>query len=126
MANYSWDGFLGSYSRLLTRFSAASPLDLPSPFAWGDPAEARSRFNGLASEVEIEPAVISMKLDPVEQGFDFWERTNGPTIALKAMLPPDRYEEFRRDGQGLMREMNKSRDGHLVLESSYIRVLARK
>jgi SAM-dependent methyltransferase len=126
MANYGWNGHLGSVARLMTSYSSRAPMDLPSPFEWGDEAEVRRRFGGLASRIEIEPATIRMALASVEQGIAFWERTNGPHMALRTLLPADRYLEFRRDAEDLMREMNRSRDGHLELESSYLRVLARK
>lgn len=126
MANYGWEGHLGSVSKLMSNYSSRAPMDLPSPFEWGDAAEVRRRFDGLASSVEIEPAVIRMALPTVEEGIAFWERTNGPHMALRTLLPADRYQQFRREAEDLMREMNRSRDGHLELESSYVRVLARK
>jgi hypothetical protein len=42
------------------------------------------------------------------------------------MLPPEKYQEFLRDGTRVMREHNQAKDGRLILDSSYILVLARK
>lgn len=53
MANYSPGGFLGRMSDLLGSFSSRPALDLPSPFLWGDEAEVRRRFAGLADSIVI-------------------------------------------------------------------------
>ncbi len=126
MANYGWEGFLGAISKLFARYSNQLPFELPSPFEWGDPAVVRTRFDGLASEVEIRPRALSMHFDSVDAGIDFWERTNGPMAALKTMLPPKRYAECRREARELMARMNESRDGKLDVSASYLEVVARK
>jgi SAM-dependent methyltransferase len=112
MANYGWGGFLGEYAKLLGRYSNPAPVPLPPPFEWGDPAIVRKRFDGLAASVEIHEETLRFTA-----GFNFWERTNGPTIALRQMLPPDRYAEFRREAEKLMSAPE--------LTSAYVAVLAR-
>ena len=47
-------------------------------------------------------------------------------MALKTMLPPERYEQLRLEGAGLMRTMNVETDGSLVLDSEYLSVIALK
>jgi SAM-dependent methyltransferase len=128
MANYSKVGFLGSFSELLVKFSLAPPggIEFPSPFAWGDPQEVRRRFDGKAASLRFEPRTVRFTFPTPEEGFSFWERTNPPLIALKTMLPPDRYQQVRAEGAGLMRTMNRANDGSLVLDSEYLSVLARK
>jgi SAM-dependent methyltransferase len=113
MANYGWQGFLGDYARLLGRYSNPSPVPLPQPFEWGDPETVRERMGGLSSSLELREETLRIEAD-----FDFWERTNGPTIALRQILPAGRYEEFRREARALM--------GGGEVTSSYLVVLARK
>lgn len=125
MASYGWDGFLGSMSSLFARYSTPLPIELPSPFEWGDPDVVRRRFAGLAGGVEIQPDTLIMGFGSVDEGWEFWERTNAPTIALKFTLPPERYAEFRLDARKLMEEMNASGES-LELSSSYVNVLARR
>jgi len=126
MVNYGPDGFLATMARLMTSFSPPSSLDLPSPFTWGDEAEVRSRMGGLAESLVLEPDLVVMAFDHVEEGLAFWERTNGPQIALRSLVSEDRYAEFRGGADRLMREMNTSRDGGLELRSECLRVLAYK
>jgi SAM-dependent methyltransferase len=126
MANYGWDGFLGATSKLLSRYSNRLPFELPSPFEWGDASTVRRRFDGLASSDDIQPDTLTMTFDSLDAGVEFWERTNGPMIALRATIEPERYAECRRELRGLMDTMNASRDAGVTLTSSYLRVVARR
>ena len=126
MANYNWGGFLGSMSKLFSRYSTPLPFELPSPFEWGDPATVEGRLGGLASSIDVQPDTLRWTFASVEAGFEFWERTNAPTIALRATIPPERYTEFQRDAKELMATLNVASDDSLELSSSYVRVLARK
>ena len=127
MANYSKDGWLGSCADLLVSFSLAPPggINLPSPFGWGDPDEVRRRLDGLASAIELETGTVTFAFASPEGGLAFWERTNPPLMALKSMLPADRYQELRREAASLMLKLNQARDGGLVLDSPYLSVRAR-
>ena len=125
MANYSWDGFLGEMAKLFTRYSTRLPLDLPSPFEWGDPDVVNRRL-GAARDIEVRPGTLRWNFDSVDAALDFWEATNAPTIALKATVAPERYEEFRRDARRLMEDINGARDGGVELNSSYVSVLAKR
>ena len=127
MANYARGGFLGSFTDLLLKYSLApGGAELPSPFAWGDPAEVRRRFDGRAASLRLESRTVRFAFPSVNAGFDFWERTNPPLIALKTMLPPERYQPLRREGADLMRTMNTATDSSLVLDSEYLSVIALK
>ncbi|MFI5283822.1 MAG: class I SAM-dependent methyltransferase [Candidatus Dormibacterales bacterium] len=126
MANYSREGFLGTFAGLLTDDSARPPMELPSPFDWGDEKVVARRFAGLASTIECSPGEVAMSFPSVKEGIAFWERTNGPQIALRNLLEADRYAEFKARGEGLMREMNRASGGRLELRSAYLNVIASK
>jgi hypothetical protein len=112
----------------LLRYSLAPPggASLPSPFEWGDPAEVRRRFDGKASSLRLETRTVRFAFPSVDLGLTFWERTNPPLMALKTMLPPERYEQLRTEGASLMRGMNVATDGRLALDSEYLSVIALK
>jgi len=128
MANYARKGFLGSFTDLLLKYSLAPPggSELPSPFEWGDATVVRRRFEGKASSLRLEPRTVRFAFPSVEVGFDFWERTNPPLMALQTMLPPERYEQLRTEGANLMRNMNVATDCSLALDSEYLSVIAVK
>jgi SAM-dependent methyltransferase len=128
MANYSDVGFLARFSDLLREYSMTPPggVALPSPFEWGSPDVVRKRFDGLAAALAMETRTVSFAFASPDEGWEFWERTNPPLMALSRMLPPDRYQEVADRGRGLMRVSNSARDGRLLLESGYLQIVARK
>jgi SAM-dependent methyltransferase len=127
MANYAAHGFLPSLAALLAKHGPAAPaVPLPSPFLWGDPDEIRRRFDGLASAVDVERRTVTFAFDSPEEWLPFWERTNGPQLALRSMLPDEAYRALCEDATRLARELNTAGDDRLVLDSEYVLVLARR
>ena len=125
MANYSWDGFLGGMAKLFEKYSQRLAFELPSPFEWGIPDVVRRRFARFARDVDVRSDRLTWTFASVDEGLEFWERTNGPTFALKATAPPDRYAAFLEDARALMAGLNTSTVGGLELTSSYLLVVAR-
>lgn len=76
--------------------------------------------------MQLEGGSVTFSFPSLEEGWAFWERTNPPLIALKSMVPADRYQEVAAQGKDLMREMNAAGDGRLVLDSECLQVVARK
>jgi len=125
MANYSWEGFLGGMAKLFALYSTRLPIDLPSPFEWGDPDMVARRL-ARAHDLEVRPGRLTRTFPSLDEALAFWEATNAPTIALKATVPPERYADFRQEARRLMEELNESRNGRVELSSSYVSVLARR
>lgn len=127
MANYSREGFLGGMAALFERYSSRQlAVEIPSPFDWGDEEVVRRRLAADASAVDVRPGTITWTFDSVEATFEFWERTNAPTIALRMTIEPERYAAFQDDARKLMRDLNSASDGGVELRSSYLNVLATK
>jgi len=126
MANYSPDGYLGRLSKVVASFSAHPAFELPWPFLWGEEQDARRRLGEFAQTIEVAHRSLSFESGSIEDFVKFWEVTNAPQSALKAMLPPETYQEVVSAKKRLVEEMNESRDGSVKLSSAYILVLARK
>jgi SAM-dependent methyltransferase len=126
MANYSPGGFLGRMADLMASFSASPAFELPSPFLWGDAKEARQRFAGLASSIELTHRTLYFEADSLEGFVGFWEKTNAPLATLKSMLPPEVYQQALSRIAHLVEELNESRNGRVKVSSPYILVLAHK
>ena len=126
MANYASRGFLGEMGQLLASLAPSSSTETPSPFLWGDPDQVRRRFEGFASSVHTEMRTASFEFESLEAGWEFWERTNAPQAAMKAMMPAEAYAAFVDRELGLMRELNRADDGRLRLEWDWVLVVARK
>jgi SAM-dependent methyltransferase len=126
MANYSPGGFLGRLSELIATFSSRPALDLPSPFLWGDEDELRRRFAGLSASVEVTHRRLAFEFSSVDALLEFWEQTNAPQSALKAMQPPETYARVLNAERALVEELNESTRGRVNVSSPYILALARK
>jgi len=125
MANYSPGGYLGRLSELIASFSAHPAFELPSPFEWGEEDELRRRLAGLASSIDVKHRTLHFESESVGSFLEFWQQTNAPQAALKAMQPPEIYAKVIAAETQLVEELNESR-GRVRLSSPYILVLARK
>jgi SAM-dependent methyltransferase len=126
MANYGEGGFLGSFAALVAGTTGPPPVELPSPFLWGDAGGVRRKFAGLAASIDVTPRPVTFEFGSPDEALAFWERSNGPQVAIRTVLPPDRYREVRERAAGLIRELNRRDDGRCALESDCLLVLARK
>jgi ubiquinone/menaquinone biosynthesis C-methylase UbiE len=126
MANYSPGGFLGRMSDLLQSFSSVPALSLPSPFLWGNEDEVRSRFADHAASIEISHHRLFFQSTSTETLIKFWEETNPPQNAMKALLPPDAYQRLIREAAALVNELNESTTGLVTVSSPYMIVVSRK
>ena len=126
MANYGLKGFLPRFTALMAERGPAASPQVPSPFEWGDTDSVHRRFAGLTSSIEVYPQALTFEFPSLDAGWDFWERTNPPLMAMLTMLDADQAAQLRDDGRKLFAEMNQVSGGGLTLESDYLQVLARK
>jgi hypothetical protein len=69
--------------------------------------------------------VLSFESSSVDEFLKFWEETNAPQNAMKAMLPPQAYQKVITAERALIEELNDSTGGPVKVSSPYILVLAR-
>jgi hypothetical protein len=109
----------------MASFSARPGIDLPSPFDWGDEEEVRERVGRLAASIEVVHRTLVFESTSVEGLLKFWEETNPPQNAMKAMLPPEAYLKVTTAWMALVDDLNESTDGVVRVSSPYIQVIAR-
>jgi ubiquinone/menaquinone biosynthesis C-methylase UbiE len=126
MANYAPKGFLPRFTALMAERGPAQPPGMHSPFEWGDVDEVHRRFKGLTSSIEIYPQALTFEFSSLDAGWEFWERTNPPMMAMFSMIDAGQAASLREDGRKLFAELNQVSGGGLTLESDYLQVLARK
>jgi SAM-dependent methyltransferase len=127
MANYGPKGFLPRFTAMMAERGPAPPPGMHSPFEWGDTDTVHARFAGLTGSIEVYPQALTFEFESLDAGWDFWERTNPPLMAMLTTLDADQAAQIREDGKKLFAELNQSAGGRgLTLESDYLQVLARK
>lgn len=115
MANYSPDGYLWRLSELIAGFSTRPGLALPSPFLWGDEAEARRRLGPHAASLEISHRTLRFDFSSYEDWRTRFAGVNPPLMAMKALLPLAAFDGLLADAWALV-------EG--PLESHYLEVIA--
>src|SRR6202049_4997853 len=126
MANYSPGGYLGRLSEMIASFSAPPAVEAASPFPLGGEEEVRRGLAPHPDSIELTRRRLSFESNSIESFLEFWEATNPPQNALKAMLPPESYQKMIEANRELLEELNESTAGQLKVSSPYLMVLARK
>jgi SAM-dependent methyltransferase len=124
MANWTADSYLGR--RIVANVRRTPAPDPEAPMRWGDPGYVRERFAGLADEIRFDRRSVRLEFGSLEEMSDFWERYNGPQIALRNILPPDQYEAMLREIDDLTVAFNQTDDGSVRIDSDWLLVVARK
>ena len=83
-------------------------------------------MRSCASSIDVTHRTLFFESESPEVFLDFWEKTNAPQAALRAMQPPETYAKVLAAERQLVDELNESRDRRVRLSSPYILVLARK
>lgn len=128
LANWISQGFLGRQIAISSRYAPVppGPGGPPSPLLWGEPEVVRARLADLAASVELQPRMAPVRFDSREAAREFRERYNGPLIALRNMLPPERYGALRTELDKLADQFNRATDGTVAIDAEYLLVVARK
>lgn len=124
MANWTPEGFSGRMFGLFNDY-IPRPEGVADPTQWGVEDVVRERFEGLAGSIEIERCTAPFHFaSPDHLIEDF--NNNGPQVAARQALGPERYEDAMQDFRGIVDELNQADDGTVRIESEYLLVVARK
>ena len=122
MANWTPQGFVGQMFRT-TGKHVAPPVAMPSPLLWGDGETVRERFEGYASDIQMERRDIDFIL-PMGSAevVEYFRKFYGPTQKAFEALDPVGQEALRRDLEDLWSEHNSATDGTTRVASEYLEV----
>jgi SAM-dependent methyltransferase len=124
MANWTADGYMGR--RIVANIRRSPAPDPEAAMRWGDPGYVRERFEGMAGDIRFERRSARLEFGSLKEASDFWERFNGPQIALRNILPPDRHQDMLREMNDLTAAFNQADDGSVRIDSDWLLVVARK
>jgi hypothetical protein len=86
----------------------------------------RERFGELAGSVKVQTRMAPTRFDSKQAAREFQERYNGPLIALRNTLPPERYSALMTQLEELVDQFNQATDGTVAIDVEYLLVVARK
>ena len=86
----------------------------------------RERLGELAGSVELQPRMVPTRFDSKQAAREFQERYNGPLIALRNTLPPERYSALMTQFDELVDQFNRATDGTVAIDVEYLLVVASK
>ncbi len=125
MANWTPDSFAKRMMDVVARYSPPPPVELPSPFRWGEEETVRSLFRTLAESVRCDRHSLMWEFASFEEMRSVFE-SHGGAVMAKRMLPPEVYEAQARGLQALVGDLNQATNGRVTLKNHYLLVLARK
>jgi len=126
LANWTPQGFLGRQIDIASGYAPAPPGGIPSPLLWGEPEVVRERLGELAVSVELQPQMAPTRFDSKQAAREIQERYNGPLIALRNTLLPERYGALMTQLDELVDQFNQATDGTVAIDVEYLLVVARK
>jgi ubiquinone/menaquinone biosynthesis C-methylase UbiE len=126
MANMTPQGYLGRQIATALSYGPPPPSGIPSPLLWGEPEVVRARFGELAGPVEVQSRMGPIRFASTQAARAFQERYNGPLIALRNMLPPERYAALMTQLDELVDQFNRATDGTVAIDVEYLLVVASK
>jgi ubiquinone/menaquinone biosynthesis C-methylase UbiE len=126
LANWTPQGFLGRQIEIASSYAPAPPAGIPSPLLWGEPEVVRERLEELAGSVELQRRMVPTRFDSKQAAREFQERYNGPLIALRNTLPPERYAALMTQFDELVDQFNRATDKTVAIDVEYLLVVARK
>jgi SAM-dependent methyltransferase len=125
MANWTPASFGKQLTEVAAKYGLPRPVELPSPFRWGEEQTVRSLFEGLASSIRLEQRVLRWEFESLAAMRAVFEAQGGVVMA-KQMLPPEVYERMGREFETVASRRNQGSGDRVVINNEYLLVVARK
>jgi SAM-dependent methyltransferase len=101
------------------------PPDMPLAKEWGREDVVRSRFEGLAGEIDFQRLLLPWEADSLDSLAEMLEATP-VQAAAKENLPPDQYGAMQAEQLELVERWSSAPDGRVRIEAEYLMSVARK
>lgn len=122
LANWTPDGFIGQLFRTIGRHLPPPP-GVRSPALWGTRPRLEELFGAHASSIEAAPRHFVFRYRSPAHWLEIFQSYYGPVLKAFAALPPQAQEALEQDLLGLIRQLNRSGDGSMVVPGEYLDVV---
>ena len=123
MANWTPDGFIGQFFRLMGRY-VPPPAGLQSPILWGTEARVRELFGEGIDGLSVTKRDFTFRYPSARFFRDYFQTYYGPTNKAFATLDADTQQVLAAEIEALVRQFNRSNDETMVVPSEYLEVVA--
>jgi len=121
LVNWTPDGLIGQFFRVMSRYLPAAPDYASPPPLWGNPDHLRSLFAGTGIEWQFARGHNPWRFASAEAFTAFMETNYGPSLKARERLTAEgRWEECRREIVALAERLNEARDGSLLIHAEYL------
>ena len=126
MANWTPKGFSGRQIGLLSSYAPGGAASESGAMAWGTEEAIAERLGPHAGSIETARLFSRVERDSWEAAQAHAESNSGPVVMMKQMLDDETYAKMIGGLRELFAEFNQATDGRMVIDSEYLRVIARK
>jgi SAM-dependent methyltransferase len=121
LVNWTPDGLIGQFFRVMSRYLPAAPGYASPPPLWGNADHLRSLFAGTGIEWEFARGHNPWRFASAEEWTAFMETNYGPTLKARERLTGDgSWDECRREIVALAERLNEADDGSLLIHAEYL------
>jgi SAM-dependent methyltransferase len=125
MANWTRESFSKRMMDVVSKYSPPPPVELPSPFRWGEEATVRSLFGASSRSIQLERRVLRWEFESLQAMRSVFE-SHGGAVMARQMLPPDVFESQAAELEALVGQLNEGTEGGVVISKEYLQVVAVK
>ena len=124
MANWTPGGFIGQVFKTLGRHVPPAP-GAKSPALWGTPDHLQTLF-GPQGHLALTERSFAFRYRSPAHFIEVFRTWYGPMLKAFAALPDDGKAALERDLVDLIGQMNRAKDGTMVVDSAYLEVVFTK
>jgi SAM-dependent methyltransferase len=122
MSNWTPEGFVGKFFRLVGRFAPPPPA-LKSPALWGTEERLAELFGEHAVGMKVRRRHFAFRYKSPDHFIEVFSRYFGPVLKAFEGLDPVGRAEFAIELRGLLEAENRSSDGCLHIPGEYLEVV---
>jgi SAM-dependent methyltransferase len=124
LANWTPEGFIGQMFKTLGKY-LPPPAGVKSPMLWGTPTGLTDIF-GSGVSIWTEPRYFNFRYRSPEHFLAVFKTYYGPMLKAFAALDAEKQNGLQADLLALVAQMNKAKDGTMVVRSEYLEVVVTK
>jgi hypothetical protein len=125
LANWTPEGFVGTYFRTVTQY-VPPPPGLKPPVLWGTEERLRELFGDNLTSLHITRRSVMARSRSPQHWLEIFRTYFGPTVKAFEVLDAAGQEHLAQDLVSILYRFNRSGDETLVLPSDYVEVVAIK